>query len=80
MIVQWASYWLDKNLEGNFLNIQQTSYWLDKNLANASVLWYFPPFNPGATVPDYVVTADDVGTFLAVDCTPMDESGRQVSC
>lgn len=31
----------------------------------------------GATVPDYVVTADDVGTFLAVDCTPMDDSGRQ---
>ncbi|XP_020247530.1 uncharacterized protein LOC109825174 isoform X2 [Asparagus officinalis] len=31
----------------------------------------------GATVPDYVVTADDVDTFLAVDCTPMDDSGRQ---
>lgn len=31
----------------------------------------------GATVPDYVVTADDVGTFLAVDCTPMDDSGHQ---
>ena len=27
---------------------------------------------------DYVVTADDVGTLLAVDCTPMDDSGRQV--
>ncbi|XP_020581642.1 uncharacterized protein LOC110025479 isoform X2 [Phalaenopsis equestris] len=31
----------------------------------------------GATVPDYVVTADDVDTFLSVDCIPMDESGRQ---
>ncbi|KAH0449022.1 hypothetical protein IEQ34_022822 [Dendrobium chrysotoxum] len=31
----------------------------------------------GATVPDYVVTADDVDTYLAVDCIPMDESGRQ---
>jgi hypothetical protein len=27
---------------------------------------------------DYVVTADDVGTLLAVDCTPMDDNGRQV--
>jgi hypothetical protein len=26
----------------------------------------------------YVVTADDVGTLLAVDCTPMDDNGRQV--
>lgn len=33
----------------------------------------------GATVPEYVVTADDVDTLLAVDCTPMDDSGRQVS-
>lgn len=31
----------------------------------------------GATVPDYVVTADDVDTFLAVDCIPMDDSGHQ---
>ncbi|CAL5095691.1 unnamed protein product [Urochloa decumbens] len=31
----------------------------------------------GATMYDYVVTADDVGTLLAVDCTPMDDSGRQ---
>ncbi|URE36779.1 hypothetical protein MUK42_17143 [Musa troglodytarum] len=31
----------------------------------------------GATVPEYVVTADDIGTFLAVDCTPIDDSGRQ---
>uniref|UniRef100_A0A6V7QXU9 Uncharacterized protein n=1 Tax=Ananas comosus var. bracteatus TaxID=296719 RepID=A0A6V7QXU9_ANACO len=31
----------------------------------------------GATVPDYVVTADDVDTLLAVDCTPMDDNGRQ---
>lgn len=31
----------------------------------------------GATVPDYVVTADDVDTLLAVDCIPMDDSGRQ---
>ncbi|TVU17746.1 hypothetical protein EJB05_33800, partial [Eragrostis curvula] len=26
---------------------------------------------------DYVVTADDVGTLLAVNCTPMDDNGRQ---
>ncbi|KAJ6830613.1 uncharacterized protein M6B38_353115 [Iris pallida] len=31
----------------------------------------------GATVPDYVVTADDVDTFLAVDCIPMDDNGHQ---
>ncbi|RWW18270.1 hypothetical protein GW17_00017756 [Ensete ventricosum] len=41
-------------------------------------LCYLSP--TGATVPEYVVTADDVGTFLAVDCTPIDDSGRQVSC
>uniref|UniRef100_A0A453T3Y4 DUF7046 domain-containing protein n=1 Tax=Aegilops tauschii subsp. strangulata TaxID=200361 RepID=A0A453T3Y4_AEGTS len=32
----------------------------------------------GATTSDYVVTADDVDTLLAVDCTPMDDNGRQV--
>ncbi|XP_073111623.1 uncharacterized protein [Elaeis guineensis] len=32
----------------------------------------------GATVPEYVVTSDDVDTLLAVDCTPMDDHGRQV--
>ncbi|XP_020247284.1 uncharacterized protein LOC109825022 isoform X2 [Asparagus officinalis] len=31
----------------------------------------------GATMPEYVVTADDVGTILAVDCIPIDDSGRQ---
>ncbi|KAJ0970797.1 hypothetical protein J5N97_018756 [Dioscorea zingiberensis] len=31
----------------------------------------------GATVPDYVVTVDDVDTLLAVDCIPMDDSGHQ---
>ncbi|KAF3336001.1 hypothetical protein FCM35_KLT20508 [Carex littledalei] len=31
----------------------------------------------GATVPEYYVTADDVDTLLAVDCTPMDDNGRQ---
>jgi hypothetical protein len=31
----------------------------------------------GATMYDYVVTADDVGTLLAVDCTPMDDNGHQ---
>ncbi|XP_042470475.1 uncharacterized protein LOC122052825 isoform X1 [Zingiber officinale] len=31
----------------------------------------------GATVPDYVVTADDVDTILAVECTPIDDSGHQ---
>ncbi|XP_020247287.1 uncharacterized protein LOC109825022 isoform X5 [Asparagus officinalis] len=32
----------------------------------------------GATMPEYVVTADDVGTILAVDCIPIDDSGRQM--
>lgn len=31
----------------------------------------------GATNPDYVVTADDVDKFIAVECIPMDEQGRQ---
>uniref|UniRef100_A0A0D9VY04 Uncharacterized protein n=1 Tax=Leersia perrieri TaxID=77586 RepID=A0A0D9VY04_9ORYZ len=31
----------------------------------------------GATMYDYVVSADDVGTLLAVDCTPMDDNTRQ---
>ncbi|XP_072987226.1 uncharacterized protein [Typha latifolia] len=31
----------------------------------------------GASLPEYVVTADDVDTLLAVDCTPMDDNGRQ---
>ncbi|KAG8062280.1 hypothetical protein GUJ93_ZPchr0003g16755 [Zizania palustris] len=31
----------------------------------------------GATVYDYVVTADDIDTILAVDCTPMDDNGHQ---
>ncbi|XP_074585826.1 uncharacterized protein LOC141841557 [Curcuma longa] len=31
----------------------------------------------GATVPEYVVTADDVDTILAVECTPIDDSGHQ---
>jgi hypothetical protein len=35
-------------------------------------------FDSGATMYDYFVTADDVGTLLAVDCTPMDDNGRQV--
>nr|CAB3486692.1 unnamed protein product [Digitaria exilis] len=29
-----------------------------------------------ALKPDYVVTADDVGTLLAIDCTPFDDNGR----
>lgn len=28
---------------------------------------------------DYVVTADDVDTVLAVQCTPMDDGGLQVT-
>uniref|UniRef100_A0A0D9VY06 Uncharacterized protein n=1 Tax=Leersia perrieri TaxID=77586 RepID=A0A0D9VY06_9ORYZ len=32
----------------------------------------------GATMYDYVVSADDVGTLLAVDCTPMDDNTRQI--
>ncbi|KAE8768358.1 Cysteine-rich receptor-like protein kinase 26 [Hordeum vulgare] len=31
----------------------------------------------GATMYDYVVTADDVGAVLVVECTPMDDHGRQ---
>eukprot|EP00268_Persea_americana_P057861 TRINITY_DN695_c3_g2_i1.p1 TRINITY_DN695_c3_g2~~TRINITY_DN695_c3_g2_i1.p1 ORF type:complete len:547 (-),score=136.11 TRINITY_DN695_c3_g2_i1:112-1752(-) len=31
----------------------------------------------GATNPDYVVTADDVDKLIAVECIPMDDSGRQ---
>ncbi|XP_047955044.1 uncharacterized protein LOC125201138 isoform X2 [Salvia hispanica] len=31
----------------------------------------------GATNPEYVVTADDVDKFIAVECIPMDEQGRQ---
>ncbi|WOL16663.1 hypothetical protein Cni_G25451 [Canna indica] len=31
----------------------------------------------GASVPEYVVTADDVDTILAVECTPIDDSGQQ---
>lgn len=32
----------------------------------------------GATNPEYVVTADDVDKYIAVECIPMDENGRQV--
>ncbi|KAI7758008.1 hypothetical protein M8C21_018729 [Ambrosia artemisiifolia] len=31
----------------------------------------------GATNPEYVVTADDVDKFIAVECIPMDDRGRQ---
>ncbi|GMH17182.1 hypothetical protein Nepgr_019023 [Nepenthes gracilis] len=31
----------------------------------------------GATNPEYVVTADDVDKYIAVECIPMDEKGRQ---
>ncbi|KAJ8430441.1 hypothetical protein Cgig2_025868 [Carnegiea gigantea] len=31
----------------------------------------------GATNPEYVVTADDVDKYIAVECIPMDENGRQ---
>ncbi|KAI7740096.1 hypothetical protein M8C21_026373 [Ambrosia artemisiifolia] len=31
----------------------------------------------GATNPEYVVTADDVGQLIAVECIPMDDRGRQ---
>ncbi|CAO2152644.1 unnamed protein product [Urochloa humidicola] len=31
----------------------------------------------GATMYDYFITADDVGTLLAVDCVPMDDTGLQ---
>lgn len=34
----------------------------------------------GATNPEYVVTADDVDTLIAVECIPMDNQGRQVLC
>ncbi|KAI7730403.1 hypothetical protein M8C21_025348, partial [Ambrosia artemisiifolia] len=32
----------------------------------------------GATNPEYVVTADDVDKFMAVECIPMDDRGRQL--
>lgn len=35
-------------------------------------------FISGATNPEYVVTADDVDKFIACECIPMDEQGRQV--
>ncbi|GAB2270758.1 hypothetical protein Dimus_005627 [Dionaea muscipula] len=31
----------------------------------------------GATNPDYAVTADDVDKYVAVNCVPMDDKGRQ---
>ncbi|GAB4862046.1 hypothetical protein Ancab_037300 [Ancistrocladus abbreviatus] len=31
----------------------------------------------GATNPEYVVTADDVDKYIAVECIPMDDKGRQ---
>ncbi|KAL9262505.1 hypothetical protein AKJ16_DCAP04956 [Drosera capensis] len=31
----------------------------------------------GATNPEYFVTADDVGKYVAVECVPMDDKGRQ---
>ncbi|XP_074280071.1 uncharacterized protein LOC141605270 isoform X2 [Silene latifolia] len=31
----------------------------------------------GATNPEYVVTADDIDKYIAVECIPMDENGRQ---
>lgn len=31
----------------------------------------------GATNPDYEVTADDCGKFIAVECTPMNDKGHQ---
>ncbi|KAL8162597.1 hypothetical protein V2J09_014086 [Rumex salicifolius] len=31
----------------------------------------------GASNPEYVVTADDIDKFIAVECIPMDENGRQ---
>ena len=34
--------------------------------------------SPGATNPEYVVTADDVDKLIAVECIPMDDQGRQV--
>lgn len=42
-------------------------------ISDVSVLFF-----PGATNPDYIVTADDVDKLIAVECIPMDEQGRQV--
>ncbi|OWM70871.1 uncharacterized protein LOC116214220 isoform X2 [Punica granatum] len=36
-----------------------------------------PQYIEGATNPEYVVTADDVETLIAVECIPMDNQGRQ---
>ncbi|KAK9749083.1 hypothetical protein RND81_02G101300 [Saponaria officinalis] len=33
--------------------------------------------NAEATNPEYVVTADDIDKYIAVECIPMDENGRQ---
>jgi hypothetical protein len=33
----------------------------------------------GAGQPEYMITADDCDSKLAIDCVPMDEKGRRVS-
>ncbi|KAL2552576.1 Protein of unknown function DUF455 [Forsythia ovata] len=44
-----------------------------------SCTWNFSLYVPGATNPDYVVTAHDVDKLIAVECILMDEQGRQES-
>lgn len=38
----------------------------------------FKIFCSGAIEPEYVVTADDVGKLLSVECIPMDDQGHMV--
>ncbi|TVU17697.1 hypothetical protein EJB05_33748, partial [Eragrostis curvula] len=51
-----------------------SSNYIEENAVTSDIKLY----KLGATMYDYVVTADDVGTLLAVNCTPMDDNGRQV--
>lgn len=38
----------------------------------------FKIFCSGAIEPEYVVTADDVGKLISVECIPMDDQGHMV--
>lgn len=38
------------------------------------------PVMTGAAQPEYTITADDYDSMVAIECVPMDERGRRVSC
>ena len=38
------------------------------------------PAMTGAAQPEYTITADDYDSMVAIECVPMDERGRRVSC